>query len=97
MEDRTVYVRRRPHLEMFLHCVAQMFEVVIFTASESVYAEPLLDKLDPDRKLISRRFYRESCTFSNGSYTKDLTIFGVDLAKVVIVDNTPQVKFYNQM
>jgi len=91
MEDHTVYVRRRPHLEMFLHLVAQMFEVVIFTASESVYAEPLLDKLDPDRKLISRRFYRESCTFSNGSYTKDLTIFGVDLAKVVIVDNTPQV------
>jgi CTD small phosphatase-like protein 2 len=97
MEDHTVYVRQRPHLEMFLHHVAQMFEVVVFTASESVYAEPLLDKLDPDRKLISRRFYRESCTFSNGTYTKDLTIFGVDLAKVVIVDNTPQVKFYNQM
>ena len=79
MEDHTVYVRRRPHLEMFLHRVAQMFEVVVFTASENVYAEPLLDTLDPDRKLISRRFYREI-------YTKDLTIFGVDLAKVVIVD-----------
>ncbi|CAN6358986.1 unnamed protein product, partial [Urochloa humidicola] len=91
MEDHTVYVRQRPHLQMFLHQVAQMFEVVVFTASESVYAEPLLDKLDPDRKLISHRFYRESCTFSNGSYTKDLTIFGVDLAKIVIVDNTPQV------
>ena len=64
---------------MFLYHVAQMFEVVVFTASENVYAEPLLDTLDPDRKLISRRFYREI-------YTKDLTIFGVDLAKVVIVD-----------
>ncbi|XP_022681274.1 uncharacterized protein LOC101757531 isoform X2 [Setaria italica] len=95
MEDHTVYVRQRPHLEMFLNRVAQMFEVVVFTASESVYAEPLLDKLDPDRKLISRRFYRESCTFSNGSYTKDLTIFGVDLAKVVIVDNTPQLQVDN--
>ncbi|CAN6327126.1 unnamed protein product, partial [Urochloa humidicola] len=91
MEDHTVYVRQRPHLMMFLHWVAQMFEVAVFTASESVYAEPLLDKLDPDRKLISHRFYRESCTFSNGSYTKDLTIFGVDLSKIVIVDNTPQV------
>ncbi|CAL4895078.1 unnamed protein product [Urochloa decumbens] len=95
MEDHTVYVRQRPHLEMFLHRVAQMFEVVVFTASESVYAEPLLDKLDPDRKLISHRFYRESCTFSNGSYTKDLTIFGVDLAKIVIVDNTPQLQVDN--
>ncbi|CAL4909743.1 unnamed protein product [Urochloa decumbens] len=95
MEDHTVYVRRRPHLEMFLHEVAQMFEVIVFTASESVYAEPLLDKLDPDHKLISRRFYRESCTFSNGSYIKDLTIFGVDLAKIVIVDNTPQLQVDN--
>ncbi|KAL6609452.1 hypothetical protein ACP70R_039421 [Stipagrostis hirtigluma subsp. patula] len=91
MGDHTVYVRQRPHLEMFLEQVAQMFEVVIFTASERVYAEPLLDKLDPNRKLISRRLYRESCTFSGGSYIKDLTIFGVDLAKVVIIDNTPQV------
>ncbi|KAL6848871.1 hypothetical protein ACP4OV_021454 [Aristida adscensionis] len=91
MEHHTVYVRRRPHLEMFLEQVAQMFEVAIFTASERVYAEPLLDKLDPDRKLISRRFYHESCTFSGGIYTKDLSVLGVDLAKVAIIDNTPQV------
>lgn len=68
-----------------------MFEIVVFTASQSIYAKQLLDILDPDGKLFSRRAYRESCIFSDGSYTKDLTVLGVDLAKVVIIDNSPQV------
>ncbi|XP_010926743.1 uncharacterized protein [Elaeis guineensis] len=91
MKQHTVYVRRRPHLQLFLERVAQMFEIVIFTASQSIYAEQLLDMLDPEKKLISQRIYRESCIFSDGSYTKDLTILGVNLAKVVIIDNSPQV------
>ncbi|KAJ6754178.1 SCP1-LIKE SMALL PHOSPHATASE 4-RELATED [Salix purpurea] len=91
MKEHIVYVKQRPHLHTFLERVAEMFEVVIFTASQSIYAAQLLDILDPDRKLISRRLYRESCIFSDGSYTKDLTVLGVDLAKVAIIDNSPQV------
>ncbi|KAJ4980461.1 hypothetical protein NE237_031298 [Protea cynaroides] len=91
MEEYTVYVRRRPYLGTFLERAADMFEVVVFTASQSTYAEELLNILDPEGKLISRRAYRESCTFSDGSYTKDLRILGVDLAKVAIIDNSPQV------
>ncbi|KAL3851445.1 hypothetical protein ACJIZ3_013327 [Penstemon smallii] len=91
MKEHTVYVKRRPHLQTFLERVAEMFEIVVFTASQSFYAEKLLDILDPEGKLISGRAYRESCIFSEGSYTKDLTVLGVDLAKVAIIDNTPQV------
>ena len=91
MKEHIVYVKQRPHLHTFLERVAEMFEVVIFTASQSIYAAQLLDILDPDRKLISQRLYRESCIFSDGSYTKDLTVLGVDLAKVAIIDNSPQV------
>ncbi|XP_038995145.1 CTD small phosphatase-like protein 2 [Hibiscus syriacus] len=91
MKEQTVYVKKRPHLQTFLEKVAEMFEVIIFTASQSIYAEQLLDLLDPDQKFISRQVYRESCIFSDGSYTKDLTVLGVDLAKVAIVDNSPQV------
>lgn len=91
MKEHTVYVKERPHLRAFLKTVAAMFEIVIFTASQSIYAEQLLDILDPDGKLISGRAYRESCIFSNGSYIKDLTVLGLDLAKVLIVDNSPQV------
>ncbi|XBI64677.1 hypothetical protein VPH35_044747 [Triticum aestivum] len=91
MKDHTVHVTQRPYLKMFLEKVAQMFELVIFTASQRIYAEQIIDRLDPDGKLISQRIYRESCIFSDGSYTKDLTILGVHLAKVAIIDNTPQV------
>ena len=94
MREHTVYVKERPHLRTFLKKVAEMFEVVVFTASQSIYAEQLLDILDPDGKLISGRAYRESCIFSDGSYTKDLTVLGLDLAKVVIIDNSPQVLPY---
>ncbi|KAL6546430.1 hypothetical protein OROMI_022151 [Orobanche minor] len=90
-KERTVYVRQRPHLMRFLERVAEMFEIVVFTASQSIYAKQLLDILDPDGKVISRRAYRESCTISEGCYMKDLTILGVDLAKVAIIDNSPQV------
>lgn len=93
MEEQTVYVRRRPFLQTFLERVSQMFEIVIFTASLSIYATPLLDILDLEQKIISKRIYRESCLFSDGCYTKDLNILGVDLAKVAIIDNTPQVLF----
>lgn len=91
MKEHTVYVKKRPHLQTFLERAADMFNVVIFTASQSIYAEQLLDILDPYQKLISHRLYRESCTFCDGTYTKDLTVLGVDLAKVAIIDNSPQV------
>ena len=91
MKEHTIYVRQRPFLQMFLERVAEMFEIIVFTASQSIYAEQLLDILDPDRKLFSGRAYRESCIFSDGSYTKDLTVLGIDLAKVAIIDNSPQV------
>ncbi|KAK9696903.1 hypothetical protein RND81_08G004300 [Saponaria officinalis] len=91
MKEHTVYVKERPHLRTFLKKVAEMFEIVVFTASQSIYAEQLLDILDSDRNLISGRAYRESCIFSDGSYTKDLTVLGLDLAKVAIIDNSPQV------
>ncbi|KAK4756827.1 hypothetical protein SAY87_006954 [Trapa incisa] len=91
MGEHTVYVRKRPSLATFLERVSEMFEIVIFTASESVYAKQLLDILDPEGKFFSRRVYRDSCTVINGNYTKDLSVLGVDLSRCAIVDNCPQV------
>lgn len=53
-----VNVRARPHLVPFLERCAALFEVVIFTASQKVYAEQLLNILDPTRCV--QHFSRET-------------------------------------
>lgn len=63
---------------------------MVFTASHHAYADVVLDLLDPERKLIDARFYRDHCTrMPDGLYVKDLRIFTDcrSLADLIIVDN----------
>ena len=46
--------------------MSRKFRLVIFTASNKEYADLILDGIDPERKFISDRFYREHCTYFDG-------------------------------
>ena len=89
-QQHMVNVRRRPELQEFMERVGELFEVVIFTASQKVYAEQLLDIIDPGARVFRHRIFRDSCVVVDGNYLKDLTVLGRDLARTIIVDNSPQ-------
>ena len=116
-----VHVRLRPHLFQFLEKIRGKYEVIVFTASQKVYANELLNLIDPGKfatkrppirnshvwvsnvkscvcvsnylttegKYIHHRMFRESCLAVEGNFLKDLTVLGRDLAKSVLVDNSP--------
>lgn len=83
------FVHKRPHVDFFLDVVSQWYELVVFTASMEIYGAAVADKLDNNRGILRRRYYRQHCTLDFGSYTKDLTAICTDLSCVFILDNSP--------
>lgn len=41
-----VYVLKRPGVDLFLQRMSEFYEIVVYTASLSKYADPLLNMLD---------------------------------------------------
>lgn len=87
-EVHTVYVKKRPGVDDFLKKVSEWYEIVIFTASLALYANPVMDLLDP-HNLVQLRLYREHCVLVGGCYVKDIGKLGRDLKRTFIIDNSP--------
>lgn len=81
-------VNIRPFAREMLSELAQDFEIVVFTASHSCYANPVVDFLDTE-KVVKVRLFRENCSqITDGLYTKDLSVFGDrSLTDIILVDN----------
>jgi RNA polymerase II subunit A small phosphatase-like protein len=83
-----IYVLKRPGTDYFLQQMAKYYEVVIFTASLSKYADPLMYKMDPNNYCTARLF-REHCSFINGVSVKDMSLVGRHMKDTIIIDNSP--------
>jgi len=87
-KPRVFYVLKRPFLDLFLTQMSMHFEIVVFTASIRRYADAVIDLIDPNG-YIAKRCFRPDCTPKGAHFVKDISKVSSDLAKVVIVDNSP--------
>lgn len=78
----------RPYAKEILRNLSQYFEIIVFTASHSCYANTVLDYLDPEKRFVHHRLFREHCYQTpEGMFVKDLRIINRDLRALVLVDN----------
>lgn len=54
-----IHVRARPHVEDCLEKLSQLYELIVWTAGVKDYADPILDRLDPEKTLFKKRMYRD--------------------------------------
>lgn len=79
----------RPGCDTFLKEMAEIYEVVIFTAAMQDYADWVLDQIDKE-KHITYRLYRQHALPYGPIFVKDLSRIGRDLSRTIIVDNVAE-------
>ena len=83
----------RPGVHEFLDNLENLYEIIIFTASLSQYANPVLDFIDKKGICKFRLFREHCCCFTNGfsnSFIKDLKKLDRDMKNLIIIDNNPK-------
>jgi hypothetical protein len=75
--------------------MSELFEIVIFTASVSKYALPIINFIDKENK-CEFKLFREHCSIFNNGFTKDLKRLSRDLNNLIILDNNPNSFFLNK-
>ena len=95
-KNHVFFVRLRPHLSTFLQECMELYEVVVFTASEKSYADPIVANIFSDAgcEIPRQCYYRPSCDPVMGMYIKDLTKVRNDLSKVILLDNSISASAY---
>jgi CTD small phosphatase-like protein 2 len=72
-QTKKASINIRPHSKKILQFLSLYYEVIIFTASHSCYANVVIDYLDPKNEYVSHRLFREHCIQTEeGAYLKDL-------------------------
>lgn len=79
----------RPYALQFIKNVSKYFELIVFTAATKMYADKILDYIDPE-KFITYRLYDEHLTYHKKKKVKNLELIGRDLSTVIIIEDIPE-------
>ena len=88
--SKTIYLSKRPYLDLFLSELYPFYEICVFSASSEKYASPIVDIIDT-KKVITKKFFREDCLHLNNSenfsYIKDLEKIDKNYNDIIIIDD----------
>ena len=90
--NNTLGINVRPHLKSSLDLIKKDYNIVIYSSSNRIYVDKILDFLDPEHIYFNYRLYQENCykfTINDKIYyTKNLNIFKniANLKDIIIVD-----------
>ena len=88
------YFLVRPGTLSFLKEISEFYEIIIFTSAHQNYADNILNRLDPENKFISFRFYKQHTYIEENKVIKNLKNLGRDLKKIIFIDNFKYVAKY---
>ncbi len=82
-------INMRPWIKECLKELSKYYEIIVFTASHSCYANVVLNYIDPNNEFIQHTLSRENCVLTReGLYIKDLRILrNRDMKEMLIIDN----------
>ncbi|EGR28100.1 NLI interacting factor-like phosphatase family protein, putative, partial [Ichthyophthirius multifiliis] len=88
-QEYLIQFRIRPYCMEFLQKISKYWDIYLFTASSTTYANAIVNYLDPHRQYINQVLTRKNCMETkNGFFVKDLRIVkGINIKKAIIVDN----------
>jgi hypothetical protein len=75
---------RRPGARDFISQLGQYYEVVIYTDEQAMYADPIVNALDPQRA-VQYRLYRQDTQYADGKHVRDLSKLNRDMRHVLFV------------
>lgn len=78
-------------MDWFLKEASKKYELILFTAAEEEYAKKIIFHIDPNGKFFKFKFFRNDCTLIQNNIFKDLSRLGRNLARTLIVDDSPEV------
>lgn len=81
---------KRPGAEIFLQHMSQFFELVIFTDQNQTYAEPIVERLDPNHTLFNGRLYRDATQYKDGEHVRDLSKLNRQMCNIIYLGANPK-------